>query len=351
MCKYIKNQQGQSIVLFALLLPVIFGFIGMVIDLGYVFHNKQLIQDAVDAAALAGAQRIAASPEQVISDSVYIADKNGVNANELTVNFPYNGNNNAIEVVADRTINYFFLPVLGFSNTTISARSVAEVVYNSSGSYTLFSKSLNDLQVNNTITVNGNIFANGNILLKSSGIIVNGVVEAAGYIDVQEGIENQGLFPNLPYQEMPYIDIEEYRNIATQYYTGDIVIDSKVTLGDNEIIFVDGSITIKAHVEGTGKIIATGTIAFIGSGINFGTQEDTISFFAGNHISFSGSSSIFSGIFYTYDGIVDMNAGTSTFYGRIYADTIMLNSSGSTFIPMDDGISQGTVTWNVRLIE
>ena len=49
------SQRGAIMVFFALLLPLIFGFMGLGIDAGLVYVNKGKMQDIADATALAGA--------------------------------------------------------------------------------------------------------------------------------------------------------------------------------------------------------------------------------------------------------------------------------------------------------
>lgn len=56
-----KSQRGAVIVLFALLLPVLFGFMGLGIDVGLAYVEKGKVQDIADAAALAGAAKLSAN--------------------------------------------------------------------------------------------------------------------------------------------------------------------------------------------------------------------------------------------------------------------------------------------------
>ena len=56
-----KSQRGAVIVLFALLLPVLFGFMGLGIDVGLAYVEKGKVQDIADSAALAGAAHLDAA--------------------------------------------------------------------------------------------------------------------------------------------------------------------------------------------------------------------------------------------------------------------------------------------------
>lgn len=56
--KFLHKRRGQALVLYALLIPLLFLFVGMGIDLGWYFINVSRLQNAADAAALAGAQAL-----------------------------------------------------------------------------------------------------------------------------------------------------------------------------------------------------------------------------------------------------------------------------------------------------
>ena len=77
-----KSQRGAVIVLFALLLPVLFGFMGLGIDVGLAYVEKGKVQDIADAAALAGAAHLDAAGNHdlgVIRDAVQcFAEANGL---------------------------------------------------------------------------------------------------------------------------------------------------------------------------------------------------------------------------------------------------------------------------------
>ena len=54
----ISKQHGQATVLYALLMPILFAFVGVGMDLGWYYLNVSRLQNAADAAALAGAQAL-----------------------------------------------------------------------------------------------------------------------------------------------------------------------------------------------------------------------------------------------------------------------------------------------------
>ncbi|MBR0288626.1 MAG: pilus assembly protein, partial [Selenomonadaceae bacterium] len=62
MFKYFK-QRGQVLVLYALLIPLLFLFAGVGLDLGWYYLNVSRLQNAADAAVIAGAYKLVEQDE------------------------------------------------------------------------------------------------------------------------------------------------------------------------------------------------------------------------------------------------------------------------------------------------
>ena len=137
--KFFKEESGQAIILFALVFVVLCSFAALALDLGGAYIEKSSLQTAADAAALAGAQDL---PDAAAASNtaIYYAGQNDAAA-VTTATAPYNGDSNMIEVVCTKTITYTFARLLGFSDTTVSARAVAKKEQPLGGAfdYTLFS--------------------------------------------------------------------------------------------------------------------------------------------------------------------------------------------------------------------
>lgn len=58
MLKHLSRQRGQAMVLYALLMPIFLLFVGVALDLGWYYLNVSRLQNAADAAALAGANAL-----------------------------------------------------------------------------------------------------------------------------------------------------------------------------------------------------------------------------------------------------------------------------------------------------
>lgn len=124
MKKLVTNEDGQVMILFALVLVVLMGFAALTVDVGSMTLTKTKLQTAADAAALAGAQDLknANYDNTVIS----YAKLNGVPETDISVN-PTNTDPMKLEVVCTRNVKHTFARVLGFTDTTLMARAVVSV--------------------------------------------------------------------------------------------------------------------------------------------------------------------------------------------------------------------------------
>ena len=130
------GDSGVVAVVLALLLPVLLGFVGLVVDLGFAFQYKRIMQTAADAGAYGGAYSIQRKEyDQVTKNALYDASKNGFDGSRgetRTVNNPpsggkYSGNSDFVEMIISEDLPTYFMPVLGIRQMTIRARAVAGV--------------------------------------------------------------------------------------------------------------------------------------------------------------------------------------------------------------------------------
>ena len=80
--KDILNKRGAVMVLFAILLPVLFGFVGFGFDVGLLYMQKGKLQDIADATALAGAAHLGEKNDAVAKAVADFAKANGLDVNE-----------------------------------------------------------------------------------------------------------------------------------------------------------------------------------------------------------------------------------------------------------------------------
>ena len=117
------NEKGQVLVLTALLMVVLTAFAGLALDAGMLYLTKTKLQNAADAAALAGAKDLPNSSAAKSTADSY-AQQNGSAVTTTTT--PYNGNSKQIEVVCKKKVKFAFASLLGLTDTDVSARAVAK---------------------------------------------------------------------------------------------------------------------------------------------------------------------------------------------------------------------------------
>lgn len=77
----LPNERGASIILFALLVPVLFGALALALDFGKLAYERQDLSNALDAAALSGAGSLPNDPAAAQSAAISYAKANDAQAN------------------------------------------------------------------------------------------------------------------------------------------------------------------------------------------------------------------------------------------------------------------------------
>jgi Flp pilus assembly protein TadG len=154
------NDAGQALVVVALAMVVLLGFMALGIDMGYLRYVRRQVQMAADAAAIAGAKEIhvckgvtpctavtTAGLDAVSNDNKFpsvtastsCTPTPGLGATEVTVKYPpacggsndpNNGNTYFVEAVVAEQVPTLFAKELGMGSSTISARAEVQGVTN-----------------------------------------------------------------------------------------------------------------------------------------------------------------------------------------------------------------------------
>ena len=151
-----SSQRGQVILYTALALPVMLGFVGLAIDVGYLMHRRTDEQKAADAAALAGAEYMfsqagtvdpdAYDPSETVrvaaeAEAIDYANRNGYAGSAHITSYPSSPPltgehkcsvdpkcNRYIEVQLTNTKPTFFMRLFGINDATVQARAVAGII-------------------------------------------------------------------------------------------------------------------------------------------------------------------------------------------------------------------------------
>ena len=138
--RFRRDEQGAVAIMVALLMTALLGFTGLVVDVGDLYVQRTQLQAAADAAAMAGAQDLSvsstcspASGSTCATDAQNYGVANGLATSEIIYNdhpatdpvpstIPASS---AWQVTAKRTVNLFFMPVLGINQKDVEATSTA----------------------------------------------------------------------------------------------------------------------------------------------------------------------------------------------------------------------------------
>jgi Flp pilus assembly protein TadG len=133
-----RDERGQTIILVALSLPLLLGFIGIATDVGALFKDKRTMQTAADAAAIAGALNPSSGAQITAAKAASAANgyTDGSNGTHVTVNnpptwpasnylSPTGTPNGYVEVTITKTEPTIFLALFGYPSVTVLARAVA----------------------------------------------------------------------------------------------------------------------------------------------------------------------------------------------------------------------------------
>ena len=117
-----RGQAGQTLPLICLFTMTLLGFVGLVIDVGSTYLQRQQIQNVADAAALAGAFAIPSGTYQAAAQE--IATKNDVAGDQVAVSF---NNTDSVTVTVTRSAPTYFLRMFGMNSIAVSATATAKI--------------------------------------------------------------------------------------------------------------------------------------------------------------------------------------------------------------------------------
>jgi hypothetical protein len=129
MLRIVKNQKGSALVFAALTMTAMVGFAALSIDTGVILTADHQLQNAVDAAALAGASGLLINQSTATGRALAVGALNSclnqpVALNAGNVSYPVG---NRIRVQANRPVNLFMARAFGVNTATVNAAAMAEL--------------------------------------------------------------------------------------------------------------------------------------------------------------------------------------------------------------------------------
>lgn len=119
-----RDEKGSTVILFAVSLAFILGFLTLSVDAGRTYIAKQQLQIAADAAALAGAKYLPQDPTEAQQVAVQTAEANGLQASQILTQVA-GPTGNQLDVTTNETLPLIFGPFVGISQANVSAQAGA----------------------------------------------------------------------------------------------------------------------------------------------------------------------------------------------------------------------------------
>lgn len=354
-----RADEGQALVLTALGLMVLLLMAGLGLDVGYLRYEKQQMQKAADAAALAGAST------KLYGGNYVAAGKNDAQANGFTdgtngitvainnppTKLPFStapDSGNYVEAIVSQAQPTFFMRVGGFNTVNVAATAVASTevtapacLYvmdpNKAAAYTAVGgaqiQAACGLQINST---NPNAYNdNGSACTKTSYTGVVGGIEStqpcdtapstgiSGFSDPLAGLAEPtvGQIPQSCTVKNEHVNSGQVVTLQQGTYCGGITIDggANVTFSSGLYILYGGGMTVNS------------TSIINGSGVTFYNTGDKNGTYGFRPISINGvsNSSLSAPTSGTYIGILFFEDRTIPKNGNI--NNTINGGSGTTF--------------------
>lgn len=123
-----KEEHGQALVFFVGILAILLAVMAFVVDVGSVYVEKAKLQNAVDAAALAGAYDLTGVGD-VIAETIARGSANDYfDSNGYEDVIPIiNPDADSVTVSATKTVEYTFAQIIGLDNANVTASATATI--------------------------------------------------------------------------------------------------------------------------------------------------------------------------------------------------------------------------------
>jgi Flp pilus assembly protein TadG/cytoskeletal protein CcmA (bactofilin family) len=366
--KRLHDQRGVVAILFVLLLPVLLGFAALTIDMTRLNLARIELQNAADAAALAGTLSLhdtGGDPYNwtaAENKAMELAHSNKANGSLIPANnvqiqtgywnlqsrdwtdvspsyTPVTGDFPAVRVTIAHSLNLFFAPILGINERNVQASAVAILKLKNKKrpiDYAIFSGSTTkQLNMNGSgFNITGSVHTNEKLRINGSSITITEAAEAVGTVTTNgSGINIGERLPDASVIDMPdYSEaIAEAAAAAHQTYNssytingGHITSDPIYVQGNNHTITVNGS-----GFTATGAVMGDGNITINGSGMASGDSQ--VCFYSKNgDITLNGSNYTLNGVLYAPNGKITINGSNVTINGSVVGNEVRINGSSFT---------------------
>lgn len=121
-----RREEGQQIILVSLMLPVLLLLVGLVIDVGNLYFHRRMVQNAVDAAAMAGSARLSLGTSSAEKTALAYAASNGYDNNGTTNRVTFlKTDQDCFVVQIDENVQPLLVSLVWNGSFTVSAQAGA----------------------------------------------------------------------------------------------------------------------------------------------------------------------------------------------------------------------------------
>lgn len=360
---FLHDEHGQSLILPALLLPILLGAAGLAVNVGSAYVAASRLQTAVDAGALAGATALW-SGDSALTAAGSLVTQDDPAAHDISVTCSggscTGSSSQVVTVSASASIPAGFASLFGLTNFTPGAQASAKVAPPQAFQYVLFQGDTapgNSLDLSGSPNVNGNVHSNDNLTMRGN-VAVKGSATASGVVQLSGPAScSDGCTSNAPALAMPVwtaAQIESLPGTVIVGSAGDPVNCSitggssetmdcgstsypiNETANENDVIY--GNLRIAGDTTYNGSLAVIGGNLTISGNTSVKNSGDGLTLTAlssngtvggtGGNITMSGDVSE-EGVLYAPDGNVTLN-GHSTITGltgSVVANTITMSGS------------------------
>ena len=256
--KLIKSEQGSVTVFVAITMTVLLGAVSLAVDVGSLTNERSKLQNAADAAALAGVVEEDASVGEQKAKEYVLKNTTGVEEEDIIVTKP---TADTMKVTVKKDCKEFFSQVLtGKTENEVGAKAVAKYAGKiQAPGYAIWAE--NEIEMKNKAYVDGSIHSNSNNFDFKAQYTVTGQMTYDDQDMPYYGYLEEGVIPfdlSLATLKNKSITITESTVAALDenviYYISDtrqVIIDAPLTINlitEGPIVFNGGSASVDAKV-------------------------------------------------------------------------------------------------------
>ncbi len=349
MFKRLGGERGSVLALTAIMMVAMLGMTALVTDVGNWYITRRALQNAADAAALAGSDDLPGNAAQAQTDALTYINANASGASH-TITTPYNSNSSDIKVTVTKTVGGIFGGVLGLSSQTVSASAVAAAGTSGSPSF-VFAKddSCSDQGITmngNDLTISGGTHSNGTFYSNANdsnyGTTTYGGPNGCGAtLNGNNDTFGSSSTPTKDSTNYPWpYDFSSLFPAACQ--GSGAITGTNFTWNNNDATIPSGIYCATGTISINGNNLSCAACTFYAPNFNLNGNNESFSPYSGMHnlviyqtgtgvMNINGNSYLNGGSIFVPDGEININGNSGTATGFLEANTITITGNDFTF--------------------